>query len=597
MPEFTNIAAYKFARLEDLKPLRESLIARCKAWGLKGTILLSPEGINLFMAGGAAEVEELLTLLRTLPGLETLTPKYSLSDHQPFTRLLVRLKKEIIAFGVEGISPADHTSPKLAPQTLKQWLDEGRPITLLDTRNDYEVKLGTFKGALIPGIDHFRDFPEAVRRLPEELKHQPVVMFCTGGIRCEKAGPFMEREGFEQIYQLDGGILKYFEDCGSDHYEGECFVFDQRVGVDPSLRETDSALCYACQTPLSPEDQQDPRFHASTSCPYCYKTTAEQQAETLVQRHAALRKAVDPLPGSVAYDNERPIHVPREYDESTLLEMVCGLFPHIPAEEWALRCADGRFHRESAVGPVMAATDLVRAGERCVQRFPAATEPEVNPDVRLIHEDEAILVLLKPAPLPMHPGGRFNRNTLQYFLNAVYAPQRPRFVHRLDANTTGLVVCARTRHFAALLQQQFRKGQVEKIYLARTQGQPAWDEYTSEVPISADPGHLGTHAVDEEAGQACRTEFRVLRRDGDGTALLEARPLTGRTNQIRVHLWHLGFPLQGDAAYLPGQQLGDTQTLDLADRPLCLHAWKLAFHHPLTGERLEFVSERPGWAQ
>ena len=128
-------------------------------------------------------------------------------------------------------------------------------MTLLDTRNDYEVKLGTFKNALPIGIDHFREFPDAVRKLPPEMKEQPIVMFCTGGIRCEKAGPFMEREGFENIFQLDGGILKYFEECGGAHYDGECFVFDQRVGVDPSLQETESTQCFRCQTPLTEADQ------------------------------------------------------------------------------------------------------------------------------------------------------------------------------------------------------------------------------------------------------------------------------------------------------------------------------------------------------
>src|SRR3954464_812100 len=148
MAAFTNISAYKFTPLADLKPLRERLIACCKSLRLKGTILLSTEGINLFVAGAPAAVESLLAELRRISGLEDLSPKHSPSEHQPFTRMLVRIKKEIIAFGVEGINPSQRTSPKLKPCELKQWLDEGRPITLLDTRNDYEVKLGTFKGAV-----------------------------------------------------------------------------------------------------------------------------------------------------------------------------------------------------------------------------------------------------------------------------------------------------------------------------------------------------------------------------------------------------------------------------------------------------------------
>src|SRR5882672_9951842 len=273
MKKIANIAAYKFVELPELRSLRARLLSLCKGWGLKGTILLSVEGINLFVAGEREKIDLLLAELRSLPGLADLQPKVSETDHQPFRRMLVRLKKEIIAFGVEGIDPARRTSPKLSARELKRWLDEGRPVTLLDTRNDYEVKLGTFKNALAIGINHFREFPAAVARLSPELKKQPIVMFCTGGIRCEKAGPFMEREGFKSIFQLDGGILKYFEECGGEHYDGECFVFDQRVGVDPSLQETESTQCFQCLTPLSKKEQQDSRYVAGQSCPYCFKTS------------------------------------------------------------------------------------------------------------------------------------------------------------------------------------------------------------------------------------------------------------------------------------------------------------------------------------
>ena len=201
-----------------MKELREDLLALCKGAGLKGTILLSVEGVNLFVAGSAEAVSKLMARLRAIAGLEDFEGKVSESEDQPFRRMLVRIKKEIISFGVEGVEPGKRTSPKLSAKELKRWLDEGRQITLLDTRNDYEVKLGTFKGAVVPDIRTFREFPKAVRELPESMKDETVVMFCTGGIRCEKAGPFMEMEGFKNIYQLDGGILKYFEECGGDHY-------------------------------------------------------------------------------------------------------------------------------------------------------------------------------------------------------------------------------------------------------------------------------------------------------------------------------------------------------------------------------------------
>ena len=588
-----NIAAYKFAPLSGLKVLREKLLTHCKAWGLKGSILLSTEGINLFVAGPEVEITLLLKELRTIPGLVELNPKFSESDAQPFSRMLVRIKKEIIAFGVEGIDPATFTSPKLQASVLKQWLDEGRPITLLDTRNDYEVKLGTFKGALPLGIDHFREFPDAVRRLPTEMKEQPIVMFCTGGIRCEKAGPFMQREGFQNVFQLDGGILKYFEQCGGEHYQGECFVFDQRVGVDPNLLETASDQCFVCLTPLTAEDQRDPRFVTAESCAYCFKTTEAHMAESIAKRQEAILKATTPLPGIEPYDNYRPISVPAEFDRKTLLDLLCGILRHITREEWLNLCAQGRLLNADRIA--VASDQILHAGERYLYWLPGIVEPPVNMDIRLLHEDQAIIILNKPAPLPMHPCGRFNRHTLQYVLNKVFHPQKPRPAHRLDANTTGLVIVARTRHFAGFLQPQFSRGEIKKTYLARVQGHPAEDQFSVNAPISVDSGDLGSRTVDEGDGLPAQTEFRVLQRDIDGTSLLEAHPVTGRTNQIRVHLWQRGFPVCGDQTYLSHAEMGEIQTLSIQDPPLCLHAWKLAFKHPLTKQSVQFEAPIPPW--
>src|SRR3954447_5486308 len=449
MQRIVNIAAYKFAPLSDLKTVRGHLLGLCQDWGLKGTILLSPEGINLFVAGAPEHVELLIAELRSLPGLEELQPKVSESDHQPFNRMLVRLKREIIAFGVPGIEPARRASPKIQAKQLKEWLDQGKPVTLLDTRNDYEVKLGTFKNALAIGVDHFRDFPDAARKLPESLKEEPIVMFCTGGIRCEKAGPFMEREGFKNILQLEGGILKYFEECGGAHYQGECFVFDQRVGVDPALRETESTQCFKCLAPLTKEEQLDSRYVPNQSCPYCFKSFEEQMALTLARRHEAIRKVVSPLPGSEPYDNFRPVSVPEDCDGKTLVEALCRVVKHVPRAEWELECARGLIVNRERL-PISAG-QVVRAGERYLHKFPNVVEPDVNGNVEVLHEDEALIVVNKPAPLPMHAGGRFNRNTLQFILNAVYYPEKPRQAHRLDANTTGLVLLTRSRHFASKL--------------------------------------------------------------------------------------------------------------------------------------------------
>jgi RluA family pseudouridine synthase len=579
--------------MSGLKELRAELLALCEAARLKGTILLSTEGVNLFVAGSAEGIGLLLEKLRSIPGLEKLEPKVSLSETQPFNRMLVRIKREIISFGMEDIRTDEHTSPKLPAAELKRWLDEGRPVTLLDTRNDYEVKLGTFKGALIPHIDTFRQFPDAVRKLPAELKNQPVVMFCTGGIRCEKAGPFMEREGFKDVHQLDGGILKYFEECGGAHYEGECFVFDQRVGVDPALRESDYAVCFACQAPLDAVDQQDPRHVEGVSCPHCFVSAPEKMRERIAWLENQIARVTTPLPGAEARENRRPVNVPAACDGLTLLEALVRIFPQIPAAEWAARCDAGRF--ASYGGAVRGRDHRVRGGERILQVFPPAAEPAVAADIRILHEDEAIVIVNKPAPLPMHASGRFHRNTLQHILNEVYAPKYPRPAHRLDANTTGLVAFARTRRYCRLLQREFLEGRVAKIYLVRALGHPAEDGFFSEAPVSKGPATLGTREIDEDDGLAARTDFRVIERCADGTSLLEATLGTGRTNQIRLHLWDLGMPVAGDPAYLPDGKIGGTQTLEAGAPPLQLHAWKLSFRHPRTGETVCFEAPPPAW--
>ena len=266
---FTNLAAYQFVPLRDLPELQGELREFCGDAGMRGTILLSQEGINVFASAERAGIDLLLVRLRRIPGCAGLRAKLSESDYQPFNRMLVKIKNEIIPCGVAGIDPAREPAPRLSPRELKQWLDEGREVTLLDTRNSYEVKLGTFRGARTLELEHFRDFPARARTLPNELKHAPVVTFCTGGIRCEKAAPLLALAGFTNVFQLDGGILRYFEECGSAHYDGDCFVFDQRVALDPALRETDAAVCYACQTPLTVAEQSDSRYVPSVSCPHC----------------------------------------------------------------------------------------------------------------------------------------------------------------------------------------------------------------------------------------------------------------------------------------------------------------------------------------
>lgn len=610
MQTVTNIAAYQFADLKDLKPLRERLIDGCKLWKLKGTILLSAEGINLFVAGERTGVDRLLAELRNVAGLERLEPKYSESREQPFQRMLVKIKREIIAFGVEGIDPVRKPAPKISSAELKRWLDEGQPVTLLDTRNDYEVKLGTFRHALHLGIDHFRDFPKAAQKLPESLKKEPVVMFCTGGIRCEKAGPYLQNEGFENVFQLDGGILKYFEDCGGSHYDGECFVFDQRVGVDPSLHESETSQCYVCQSPLSPEDCRDDRYVEGQSCPHCFVDSEMQLAQKLAERHESIRRITTPLPGSQPTENHRPLNVPAKFDRHTVLDFLVGVLNQIPRDEWIRICNSGHLLKREGTARLsdtnlnslhpVAADHIVRAGERYLHVQSLSREPDVNPDLRILHEDQAIIVVHKPAPLPMHPCGRYHRNTLQYILSEIYRPQSPRPAHRLDANTSGIVLFARTRHFAKVLQSQFDRDQdtiVRKRYLARVQGHPTEDRFVCELPISDQAGVLGSRCVDLENGLAARTEFRVISRFSDETSLVEAVPITGRTNQIRVHLWQLGHSICHDPTYLPDRQIGQTMTSDVNDPSMCLLAQSIEFIHPLSGRPVRFESELPDWCR
>ena len=265
----------------------------------------------------------------------------------------------------------------------------------------------------------------------------------------------------------------------------------------------------------------------------------------------------------------------------------------LPAEGWQQRCDDGRVLDEA--GQPASASRIVHVGERFRHKLPSLIEPDVNMHVEVLHEDEALIVLNKPAPLPMHEGGRFYSNTLQYVLDSVYSPQKPRPSHRLDANTTGVLVVARTRHFAGRIQPQFARGEVEKIYLVRAQGQPSENEFSCDAPISDIAGALGSRIVDPESGLAARTDFRVLERFADNTCLLEARPLTGRTNQIRVHLWHLGFPVCGDPTYSPGGKLGDSQTLAITDPPLCLHASSITLRHPVTQAKVTYTAPAPAW--
>ena len=243
MNQILNISCYKFVALPDAQDLRQPCLDNALARQLKGTILIAEEGINFFLAGSANDVRGFVDWLRSDARFADLTPKESWSDTQPFRKMLVKVKNEIIRMNHPSIRPAEGRAPAVTPATAKRWLDqghddEGRPVVTLDTRNQFEVDAGTFKNTINWGITKFTEFPDAVQAHVDELQDKTVISFCTGGIRCEKAAIYMRNAGLPHVYQLEGGILKYFEEVGNDHYDGGCFVFDERRAVGADLSAT-----------------------------------------------------------------------------------------------------------------------------------------------------------------------------------------------------------------------------------------------------------------------------------------------------------------------------------------------------------------------
>ena len=274
-----NLAAYKFVTIEATEAWRPHLAERCAALALRGTILLAPEGINLFIAGSLAAADAFIDYLRHDPLFEgkfaDLQFKESLSDTQPFRRMLVKLKREIITMKKPAIKPELGRAPAVDAPTLKRWLDAGhddagRPVVMLDTRNAFEVDVGTFDDALDYRITKFSEFPGVIEANRADLQGKTVVSFCTGGIRCEKAAIHMKEVGIEHVYQLEGGILKYFEEVGGAHYHGECFVFDYRTALNPQLEPTETLQCFGCRAVVTPDAQHSPLYTPGKTCPACH---------------------------------------------------------------------------------------------------------------------------------------------------------------------------------------------------------------------------------------------------------------------------------------------------------------------------------------
>ena len=271
-----NIAGYRFVDLDDRDELRQPFRYICEKLKLKGTILLSKNGINFFLAGKQDSIDSYIEFLESDDRFIGIPLKISYTDYQPFRRMLVRLKKEIIALGIDEIRPVDYTGENIKPVEFKKILDDNEEVIIVDTRNEYETRVGVFENAIDLNLSTFKDFPGAIQNLPEEYKKKQIVMYCTGGIRCEKGSVVMMNAGFENVKQLEGGILGYFEETDGSYWKGDCFVFDQRVAVDTDLNETEYSMCFACREPLTREQRRSPNYKLDSYCPYCVEKNKEK---------------------------------------------------------------------------------------------------------------------------------------------------------------------------------------------------------------------------------------------------------------------------------------------------------------------------------
>ncbi len=285
MSSIVVAALYRFVTLENYRDLQQPILEQMRSAGVRGTLLLASEGINGTVAGDRMGIDRLLAFLREDPRIEGLDVKESLCDEMPFKRSRVRLKKEIVTLGVEGIDPQRSVGTYVDPQQWNELISDPE-VTLIDTRNDYEVAIGTFQGATNPRTRSFREFPEFAENNLDPEKHPKIAMFCTGGIRCEKSTSLLKQLGFAEVYHLRGGILKYLEEIDEDEslWEGECFVFDGRVAVGHGLRESDHVMCFGCGWPVTSEQQKQPEYVPGVQCPNCAASITEEQRRRFRER-------------------------------------------------------------------------------------------------------------------------------------------------------------------------------------------------------------------------------------------------------------------------------------------------------------------------
>ena len=292
-PDSIVVAAlYKFVRLHGFEQLQQPLLDLMHDNDVRGTLLLADEGINGTISGPRAGVDTVLGWLKQDERLAALEHKESFHDEHPFLRTKVKLKKEIVTMGVEGIDPTRTVGTYLSPEEWNTVISDPDTV-LIDTRNDYEVEVGTFKGAINPETRTFREFPEYVKETLDPARQKKVAMFCTGGIRCEKSTAYLKEQGFEEVYHLKGGILKYLEEMPKEDslWEGECFVFDERVTVDHDLNPGEFDQCHACRRPISDEDKRSEQFQLGVSCPKCYDESSPEQKQRFAERQKQIELA------------------------------------------------------------------------------------------------------------------------------------------------------------------------------------------------------------------------------------------------------------------------------------------------------------------
>jgi len=292
MSQVVVCALYKFVTLDDYQALREPLREVMETNGVRGTLLLAQEGINGTVAASREGIDALLAWLRADERLADTVYKESFDDHNPFYRTKVKLKKEIVTMGVEGIDPKQVVGTYVKPADWNALISDP-DVVLVDTRNDYEVQVGTFKGAINPETDTFREFPDYVKSELDPAKQKKVAMFCTGGIRCEKSTAYLKEQGFDEVYHLEGGILKYLEEVpeAESMWQGECFVFDNRVTVNHQLEKGQYDQCHACRMPITEQDKQHQHYQQGISCHHCYDKYDDQQRQRFVQRQKQMELA------------------------------------------------------------------------------------------------------------------------------------------------------------------------------------------------------------------------------------------------------------------------------------------------------------------